>query len=226
MALLLRCRLSTQLRPTTAQLRCIDSKDLSACTRRCAHPLLCSPAAPAQPFPHPPAPAALAAPPPAGPPLTCPGIAAGACALPCQLATCGALSAFYRASNNASSPWKHPWEPLKSQTCAQLVPRAGSPPSYCSWHGVRCCAPADLAAGRCWAVNAVANLTLKAASINGSISDPALMDAVEQLHACGLVGLDIESNDISGELMPRWGRLTNLTVLDLGERGCGGWWGA
>jgi hypothetical protein len=65
-------------------------------------------------------------------------------------------------------------------------------------------------------VNGVASLAIKADNVNGSFSNPSLMDATEQLHACGMVGLNLESNDISGALEPRWGRFTNLTVLNLG----------
>jgi hypothetical protein len=64
-------------------------------------------------------------------------------------------------------------------------------------------------------------ITLRADNVNGSLSDPALMDALEQLHACGMAELDVEGNDVGGQLLPRWGRFANLRVLNVGA--CS-WW--
>jgi hypothetical protein len=162
---------------------------------------------------------AAAAPPP--PPLTCPGLAAGVCTVPCQRATCGALAAFFKHSFNASMPWDKPetWMVTQRTPCSTLIPAAApanAAPPYCKWYGVTCCAPAAVAAGECAGVHAVANITMKADTVNGSYSNPELMGAVEQLHVCGLHVLNLDSNDMSGELTARWGRLTNFTVLNLG----------
>lgn len=171
-----------------------------------------------------PAPAAL-------PPLpTCPGVEAGKCALACQRAVCGGLAAFFRRSYNASSPWNDPgpWMETLSRPCSSLIPdtsrgRAGAgagaiEPPYCRWPGVACCGAAAAAAGACWPLHGVEKLSIRADKVNGSTSDPELMAGVEQLHACGLRSFVVESNDMSGELGPRWGRLVNLTELNLG--GC------
>ncbi|KAI8476209.1 MAG: hypothetical protein J3K34DRAFT_271511 [Monoraphidium minutum] len=170
------------------------------------------------------APAASRAAPERSPPsplAQCPGLERGVCTLPCQRATCGALAAFFRHTFNESKPWTRAlstWQVVVSLPCERIVPAAaavGAPPAYCKWQGVRCCKPADVGAGACGAVHSVLGITLQADNVNGSLSDPGLMDAVEALHACGLRELDVESNDVGGRLLPRWGRLTNLTVLNV-----------
>ncbi|KIZ00889.1 hypothetical protein MNEG_7071 [Monoraphidium neglectum] len=152
------------------------------------------------------------------PPPTCPGIVGGVCTLACQRATCDALSTFFRLTYNASSPWQHAqsWMVTRSFPCTRIIQssRAKQPP-YCRWWGITCCDPTAFAAGECWAVNGMANLSITADNVNGSFSNPSLMDATEQLHACGMVGLNLESNDMSGVMDARWGRFTNLTILDL-----------
>jgi hypothetical protein len=117
------------------------------------------------------------------------------------------------------------WSVFDSKACGELVRRSapppdGPPPAYCSLWGVRCCTPQLRAAGGCRGpYGSVTNITIKADSVNGSVSDPRILGAFEELHACGLEGLNLESNDISGSLTgPWWARMTNLTVLDLGAR--------
>lgn len=150
----------------------------------------------------------------------CPGLAGGACGLQCQLAVCGALATFWRVSYNASFPWNEitGWELTKSLGCGRLVTPAAAPrPAYCQWPGVECCTPAAAAAGRCRAVHAVANLSLPVNQVNVSISDRQLLAAFDQLHSCGLRGINLEGNEISGELPEgRLGRLVNLEILNLG----------
>lgn len=75
-----------------------------------------------------------------------------------------------------------------------------------------------MAAGLCTTINTIANLSLPGDNMNASISDPAFMDIMEQLSVCGMTGIDLESNDMSGQLLPRWGSFTSLRILDLG--GC------
>jgi hypothetical protein len=53
--------------------------------------------------------------------------------------------------------------------------------------------------------------------LNGSISDPLLLQALGQLHACGLTRVVLQSNDLSGTLSDAWGSFTQLTHLNLGE---------
>ncbi|KAI8472451.1 MAG: hypothetical protein J3K34DRAFT_519781 [Monoraphidium minutum] len=155
------------------------------------------------------------------PPLACPGLERGVCTLACQRATCDALGAFFLLSYNESQPWQRgeDWLITRRTPCSGIVgeaaARAGRPPAYCAWRGVSCCTPAAAAARACASVHGVANITITADSVNGSYSDPKLMDAFERLHACGMTGLNLESNDMSGQMGPRWGRFTNLTVLNL-----------
>jgi hypothetical protein len=183
-----------------------------------------------------PAPSPSPAPePPLPPPAVCPGIAGGACTRPCQLVTCRALHEFFDVMYNKSLPWLPAsgasWTAFRAQPCAASIPAApppGSPPPYCDLYGVACCAAG--AAGRaagCGAAGSVASIAINADNVNGSISNPLFLGAFDQLHACGLTGLDLESNYVSGRLSPIWGRFTNLTVLKLGARppraGGGAW---
>jgi hypothetical protein len=238
-------------------------------------------------------------------PFTCPGLSGGACGLDCQRTTCEALSAFFRATFNATKPWtraRPTWEVVMREPCSRLVPAAASPatpPAYCKrvprwgsggggrsalarhvggadacghryrrrpvrlqrqriacrmpladgppphtetralqrgflhaksqahapahgtplahrWYGVTCCSTGGMASRRCSALHSATGVVLKADNVNGSLSDLAFMDAVEQLHACGLTVLDLESNDIGGRLLPRWGRFSQLTVFNIG----------
>jgi len=142
------------------------------------------------------------------------------CTLQCQRTVCNALAGFFRLSYNESMPWNDitGWETTQTLGCERLItPAADTRPVYCSgWPGLACCAPQDAAAGKCGVVNSVANISLAVNQVNVSASEPGLFDALEQLHACGLVVLDLEANEMSGELSERFGRLTDLRVLNLG----------
>jgi hypothetical protein len=65
---------------------------------------------------------------------------------------------------------------------------------------------------------AVTGIVLEVNFLNGSISDPVLLAALSQLHACGLTKLVLQGNDMSGTLSDAWGGLTQLTHLNLGEQ--------
>jgi hypothetical protein len=146
----------------------------------------------------------------------------GVCTIPCQRALCESLGVFFNASYNASNPWNDTtgWELTQTLGCARLVtPAAAARPAYCQWPGIACCGPADAAAGRCKVVHAIANLSLAVNQVNCSVSDPRFLGVLDQLHACGMVVLNLEANEIGGALpRGRLGRLTNLVILDLGER--------
>jgi hypothetical protein len=62
---------------------------------------------------------------------------------------------------------------------------------------------------------ALVNITLLLNEVNGSIADPAVMGALGTLHACGLRVLSLENNKVSGPLLPGWGDMEELEVLDL-----------
>jgi hypothetical protein len=166
--------------------------------------------------------------PPTGPrgnPAVCPGLENGACTLPCQRATCGALSEFFRITYNDSIPWNNVtgWELLGSVGCGRLVtPAAAARPAYCGWPGLFCCEPRHVELGQCAIVNAIANITMPVDQVNVSLSNPGFLDALEQLHSCGLVVLNLEANELTGRISPRFGALHNLRVLDIGARGRSG----
>ena len=150
----------------------------------------------------------------------CPGLAGGVGGLPCQLVVCGALGTFWRISYNVSLPWNEitGWELTKSLGCGRLVTAAAAArPAYCKWPGITCCTPQAAAAGACRAVHAVTNISMPVNQVNVSISDQQLLGVFDQLHACGLRGLNLEANEISGDLpQGRLGRLTHLAILNLG----------
>ena len=170
----------------------------------------------------------------AGAAWTCPGITANACAAPCQRAVCDALALFFKSGYNASFPWNSikGWETTRTLGCERIVAMpspgggggggGGMRPAYCSWPGLACCTPAEAAAGRCRVVNAVANVSMPVNQYNASASDPGMLSALERLHACGLVVIDLEANELSGEVSPRFARLTNLRVLNLANNWIGG----
>lgn len=62
-------------------------------------------------------------------------------------------------------------------------------------------------------------INLQVNGLNSSITDGALEQSIEQLHACGMTRIILSGNALSGSLTDFWGRLTNLTTLNLGERG-------
>lgn len=156
--------------------------------------------------------------------LHCPGVAGALCGRTCQAYVCGALSQLYKASNNLSDPWdnENGWQLTTTTTCASLMAQLGSPQQaavYCSWFGVVCCTPAAAAAGNCTIVNAVSGLVLPMNNLNVSLGDSMFVTAIQQLHACGLTVLNLEANNLSGEMDDKqWSKLTNLRVINFGEQ--------
>ena len=68
-------------------------------------------------------------------------------------------------------------------------------------------------------VGGIANLTLLVNSVNASVDNPMFTHAVTRLHGCGLVGLNLEGNDLGGTFTPEvgevWGALTRLRHFNL-----------
>jgi hypothetical protein len=142
-----------------------------------------------------------------------------------------ALADFYRATHNSSQPWVNysGWNTTSSVSCKELLSRqlnSTAAPEYCKWHGVACCNPAgpkrheqDTPLQHCspnWSVKA---LDLQVNNLNGSVDNPHVMASLLQLHACGLVKLQLQGNGLSGNLAsPGWGAMTNMFYLDLGEQ--------
>jgi hypothetical protein len=139
------------------------------------------------------------------------------------LHVCRQLAAFYSATNNISEtngPWDEEggWQLTSSKSCEQILPASGiQQPAYCSWFGITCCAAADLAAGICSAIGAVAAIDLPLNNLNASIAEPSFLQPVQQLHACGLTTLNLEANSFTGTLSDAWGKLVHLRKLDLGK---------
>lgn len=152
-------------------------------------------------------------------PQACPGIEDGHCRGQCQQTICRALEDFRTATYNASYaawPRSRGWWGGVDRCLAGIGNRTHRHHSYCDRFGVECCNRADHRHEDC-NHNAVTGLVLEVNLLNGSISDPLLLQALGQLHACGLTRLVLQSNDLSGTLSAAWGNFTQLTHLNLGE---------
>jgi len=153
-------------------------------------------------------------------PDECPGVREAACEGPCQRAICKALHDFYNATFNPNytTQWakQRGWAGT-AEDCARAVSsnRQGLPP-YCSRYGVECCVVTRHGHQQCSVRGAVSGLVLEVNYLNGTVSDPLLLSALVQLHACGLTKLVLQGNDLSGTLSEDWGRLNQLTHLNLG----------
>lgn len=152
---------------------------------------------------------------------SCPGVQHATCGLECQAATCRALAGFGAATYNASySGWNRygGWEGTVADCVAHTTNSTTQLARFCSRYGVECCEGADFTRGECSVRGAVTGIVLEVNFLNGSISDPILLAALSQLHACGLTKLVLQGNDMSGTLSDAWGNLTQLTYLNLGEQ--------
>lgn len=158
---------------------------------------------------------------------TCPGVVGNKCTQPCQLRLCQALADLYHATNNLTDPWDYDygWDQTVQTPCKQLMAAAANStagggaamPAYCKWHGVTCCDRTKAADGRCYLLNSVAALNLAINNLNGSIESPEMFGSLKTLHDCGLIILDLESNNIIGKLTEDWGQMEHLRQLNLGE---------
>lgn len=168
-------------------------------------------------------------------PLTCPGLEPGTweCTADCQQATCSALAAFFRstynASNTAIKSWRNRqgWEDLLTKTCEEITSRTtadGKWPSYCDWYGITCCTgiapppawPSFTPLPACTLLKTIEGINVQVNGLNGSVSDDAFQQSIAQLHACGLVRLELSGNALTGSLTNIWGDMVNLTTLNLG----------
>lgn len=150
----------------------------------------------------------------------CPGVVGATCTRQCQLRICESLADLYRASNNVSDPWDDDdgWRLTTTQSCRQLLAQSppGAPPSYCSWHGVRCCEQADTTEQRCYLLDSVSALNLAINNLNVSLENPVFFGSVKTLHDCGMFILNMESNNIAGRMTEDWGQLPHLRYLNIG----------
>lgn len=153
----------------------------------------------------------------------CPGVVGAACRRQCQIHLCEALAQLYKVSNNASDPWDNEqgWHNTTTAPCTSLVAAQGQSQlaAYCSWYGVMCCTPAAVAAGNCTVINTVSGLDMPMNNLNVSLANTAFLSALQQLHDCGMTDMDLEANNLSGEMHDQeWSKMVNLRVIDFGEQ--------
>lgn len=159
--------------------------------------------------------------------LKCPGASGAACGRQCQTHICEVLTQFYRVSNNVSDPWDNEdgWQRTTTTPCTVLVAGTGRPQqaaTYCSWFGVMCCTPAAVAVGNCTIIDTVAGLNMPMNNLNVSLGNQQFIAAIQQLHDCGMTVLDLEANNLSGNMTDRgWSNLVNLRVINFGKCGQG-----
>eukprot|EP00878_Enallax_costatus_P012841 GHUV01013409.1.p1 GENE.GHUV01013409.1~~GHUV01013409.1.p1 ORF type:complete len:602 (+),score=76.08 GHUV01013409.1:316-2121(+) len=149
----------------------------------------------------------------------CPAVSGAACGRQCQTHLCDVLSQIYKVSNNASDPWDNEqgWQQTATAACASLVAKTAEqgPAVYCSWFGVLCCTSAAVAAGNCTILNTVSGLNMPMNNLNVSLANPQFVSAIQQLHDCGLTVLNLEANNLSGEMRDKqWTGLDNLRVIN------------
>jgi hypothetical protein len=66
----------------------------------------------------------------------------------------------------------------------------------------------------------VGGINLGINNLNVSLNNPRFIGAIKALHDCGLVMLDLESNNIAGGLSKDWAQLKHLQHLNIGEAQC------
>lgn len=152
----------------------------------------------------------------------CPAVSSVGCGRQCQTHLCNALAQVFRASNNVSDPWDNSkgWKLTATESCTALVAEAAhqTPAVYCSWFGVLCCTPAAIAAGNCTILDTVSALSMPMNNMNVSLENSEFMSAIQQLHDCGLTVLNLEANNLSGQVKDKqWGGLRGLRVINIGE---------
>lgn len=148
------------------------------------------------------------------------GLENGRCDQLCRKTTCEALLDFYNGTYSATRPWaiKHGWETAIGTTCTQILRSPDfAPPEYCRWYGVSCCWDGMISANMCSVKYSLVGLALPVDDLTGNISSSQFMQAVTQLHECGLTQITLDGNALYGSLTNDWGQLTNLTQLSIGK---------
>jgi len=128
-----------------------------------------------------------------------------------------------QVANNESDPWdnEHGWELTAKLPCEVLVASAAAGRAvYCDWFGITCCSPSMLADGNCTHINVITDVEMPINNLNVSLANPAFLNSVQKLHACGLTVLSIEANNLVDNIVDEWGTLVNLKVLSIGEHQC------
>ena len=127
---------------------------------------------------------------------------AGLCGPACQTTICSLLVSLYNAQNGPVWFNQSGWQAAASAASCQayLAGAPGTPPAYCSWHGVSCCTAAS---SSCAFPYAPSKLDLSVNNLNGSISSDAFLSSLAGLDSCGLRSLLIAAGNMTGVLDPR-----------------------
>lgn len=108
------------------------------------------------------------------------------------------------------------WESTAQHSCEDLVAKSSTEAVYCNWFGVECCHPDAIVVGNCSTLDTVYSIKLSVNNLNVSVGNPQLLEPLQQIHDCGLKILDLEANNIAGQLSELWGGLDQLRLLNLG----------
>eukprot|EP00878_Enallax_costatus_P004317 GHUV01004548.1.p1 GENE.GHUV01004548.1~~GHUV01004548.1.p1 ORF type:complete len:1095 (+),score=312.31 GHUV01004548.1:392-3676(+) len=151
--------------------------------------------------------------------VKCPGVLNGLCGPECQVYLCKSLAAFYKVTRNVSDPWDNEegWELTAERSCEDLVAQSPTEAIYCNWFGIGCCHADSIAAGNCSAEDTVYSIRLPINNLNASVGNPNVLEPLQQLHGCGLHILDLEANNLVGQMSDLWGDLFHLRLLNLGN---------
>lgn len=151
------------------------------------------------------------------------GLDSGRCEEQCRQLTCQALKGFYETTYKHGplhKSWaiRTGWEGATGRTCSEILQLPTSTlPEYCSWHGVLCCSNASIRARRCTVEGSVLGLDIPVNGLTGDISSPEFMQAITQLHTCGLILIKLDGNALFGNFTDDWGKLTDLIVFSMGK---------
>lgn len=148
----------------------------------------------------------------------------GSCGAQCRQLTCQALVEFFHSTNSGNGTlyqtWstKAGWEDAAGRTCGDILRRPpAAPPEYCDWYGVVCCYDGMVRANKCDSLHSVLFLEISVNGLTGNISSPQFLQAITQLHTCGLTQLMLDGNSLYGSFSDEWGQLANLTGLNMGK---------
>lgn len=134
---------------------------------------------------------------------TCPLLDdSGCCGPACMQGTCEALQALGRALGQRTWLRRTGWQDVpatatKATACqaylSESMAATAASPAYCSWYGITCNSTAysTTCASGGPAAQGISSVELTNNDVNGRVDDPAFLQAVKQLHDCGLTELVI-----------------------------------
>lgn len=109
------------------------------------------------------------------------------------------------------------WELTSRFSCDELVAQSPNEAAYCNWFGITCCHPEAVQAGNCTAIDTIYSIRMPINNLNASVGNPKLVQPLQQIHDCGLKILDLEANNLVGQMSELWGGLNQLWLLNFGE---------